>query len=380
MNWTPHHRRIPPAACAALATALFWPAVSAAATQAPVPSHDRTPAAVYRSACQGCHGPDGRGVPQSITALPLAVPDFSDCNFATREPDGDWLAIIHQGGPARGFDPLMPAFGEALTEEELGLALAHVRTFCGDRKAWPSGNLNLPRTLFTEKAFVEDEVVYTASIAVEGDPNISSKLVYEKRFFSKGQFELVVPLGFKQADGEDWTAGLGDVVLGWKQVLFHSLGSGSILAASGEIILPIGDEGGGFGKGVTVFEPFVSFGQLLRGDSFIQAQVGIELPTDTGRAAQEAFWRVSAGKSIARNRWGRTWSPMIELLGFKELEDGQEAHYDLVPQFQVTLNTRQHIMANIGVRIPLDKPGTRSTQIAFYLLWDWFDGGLRDGW
>ena len=380
MSWTSQHRRIPSAACAAFAAALFWPAISAAATQAPVPSHDRTPAAVYRSACQGCHGPDGRGLPQSITALPLEVPDFSDCNFATREPDGDWLAIIHQGGPARGFDPLMPAFGEALAEQELALALAHVRTFCGDRKAWPSGNLNLPRTLFTEKAFVEDEVVYTASIAVEGDPGISSKLVYEKRFFSKGQFELVVPLGFKQADGEDWTAGLGDVVFGWKQVLFHSLGSGSILAASGEIILPIGDEGGGFGKGVTVFEPFVSFGQLLRGDSFIQAQVGIELPTDTGRAAQEAFWRVSAGKSIARNRWGRTWSPMIELLGFKELEDGQEAHYDLVPQFQVTLNTRQHIMANFGVRIPLDKPGTRSTQFAFYLLWDWFDGGLRDGW
>jgi len=380
MSWTSRHRRIPTAACAALAAALFWPAVSAAATQAPVPSHDRTPAALYRSACQGCHGPDGRGIPQSITALPLDVPDFSDCNFATREPDGDWLAIIHQGGPARGFDPLMPAFGEALTEEELTLALAHVRTFCGDRKAWPGGNLNLPRTLFTEKAFVEDEVVYTAAIAVEGDPNVSSKLVYEKRFFSKGQFELVVPLGFKQSEGNDWTAGLGDVVFGWKQVLFHSLTSGSILAASGEIILPIGDEGGGFGKGVTVFEPFVSFGQLLRGDSFIQAQVGIELPVDTGRAAQEAFWRVSAGKSIARNRWGRTWSPMIELLGFKELEDGQEAHYDLVPQFQVTLNTRQHIMANFGVRIPLDKPGTRSTQFAFYLLWDWFDGGLRDGW
>ena len=124
----------------------------------------------------------------------------------------------------------------------------------------------------------------------------------------------------------------------------------------------------------------MSFGQVLRGDSFIQAQAGIELPTDTGRAAQGAFWRVAAGKSFAQNRWGRTWTPMVELLGFKELEDGQEAHYDLVPQFQVTLNTRQHIMANIGVRIPLDKPGTRSTQIAFYLLWDWFDGGLRDGW
>jgi mono/diheme cytochrome c family protein len=364
----------------ALAAALGFPAPSDAAPQQPVPSHDRTPAAVYRSACQGCHGPDGRGMPQSTTALPLPVPDFSDCNFATREPDGDWLAIIHQGGPTRGFDPLMPAFGEALTEEEQELALAHVRTFCGDRKAWPGGNLNLPRTLFTEKAFVEDEVVVTASIAAEGDPNVASKIVYEKRFFSKGQFELVVPLGFKQPEGQDWTTGLGDVVLGWKQVLFHSLTSGSILAASGEIILPIGDEGGGFGQGVTAFEPFVSFGQVLRGDSFIQAQVGGVLPSDTEKAARRAFWRVAAGKSFAENRWGRTWTPMIELLGFEQYEDGQEAHYDLVPQFQVTLNTRQHIMANIGVRIPLDKPGTRSTQIAFYLLWDWFDGGLRDGW
>ena len=380
MSWVFQHRWILPSASLALAAALGFPAPAPAATQEPVPSHRRTPAAVYRSACQGCHGPDGRGMPQSTTALPLPVPDFSDCNFAVREPDSDWLAIIHDGGPARGFDPLMPAFGEALPMAELELALAHVRTFCGDRHAWPGGNLNLPRTLFTEKAFVEDEVVVTASIAAEGDPSVASKVVYEKRFFSKGQFELVVPLGFKKPEGEDWTTGLGDVVLGWKQVLFHSLRSGSILAASGEVILPIGDEGGGFGKGVTVIEPFVSFGQVLRGDSFIQAQVGIELPTDTERAAQEAFWRVAAGKSFSQNRWGRSWTPMVELLGFKELEDGQEAHYDLVPQFQVTLSTRQHIMANIGVRIPLDKPGTRSTQIAFYLLWDWFDGGLADGW
>jgi len=380
MDWKSQRHRPTPAVCLAFCLSVVVPAMTSAATQQPVPSHDRTPAAVYRFACQGCHGPDGRGMPQSITALPLEVPDFSDCNFATREPDGDWLAIIHQGGPARGFDPLMPAFGEALTEEEQELALAHVRTFCGDRKAWPGGNLNLPRTLFTEKAFVEDEVVVTASIAAEGDPAIASKIVYEKRYFSKGQFELVVPLGFKKPEGGDWSTGQGDVILGWKQVLFHSLRSGSILAASGELILPVGDVGGGFAQGVTAFEPFVSFGQALRGDSFIQAQVGGVLPSDTERAARRAFWRVAAGKSFAQSRWGRTWTPMIELLGFEQFKDGEEAHYDLVPQFQVTLNTRQHIMANFGVRIPLDKPGTRSTQIAFYILWDWFDGGLRDGW
>lgn len=380
MRWNSSGRQALSALAAACALVLASWGGAEASPQQPVPSHARTPAEVYRASCQGCHGPDGRGVPQSATALPLPVPDFSDCNFAVREPDSDWLAIIHEGGPARGFDPLMPAFGEALPMQDLEAALAHVRTFCADRTAWPSGNLNLPRTLFTEKAFVEDEVVVTASIAAEGDPAVASKVVYEKRFVSKGQFELVVPLGFKKPAGSDWTTGLGDVVLGWKQVLLHNSRSGSILAASGEVILPIGDEGGGFGKGVTVIEPFVSFGQVLRGDSFIQAQAGIELPTDTAKAAQEAFWRVAAGKSIARNRWGRTWTPMIELLGFRELEDDQEAHYDLVPQFQVTLSQRQHIMANLGVRIPLDKPGTRSTQVAFYLLWDWFDGGLADGW
>lgn len=380
MRWISGQHFMLPLLGLTLALAAAAPVQGSTLPQSPVASHDGTPAGVYRFACQGCHGPDGRGVPHSTTALPLPVPDFTDCNFAAREPDSDWLAIIHEGGPARGFDPLMPAFGEALTEEEQALALAHVRTFCGDRKAWPGGNLNLPRTLFTEKAFVEDEVVITASVAAEGDPAIASKLVYEKRFFSKGQFELVVPLGFKKPEGGDWSTGLGDVILGWKQVLFHSLRRGSILAASGELILPVGDVGGGFAQGVTAFEPFVSFGQVLRGDSFIQAQVGGVLPSDTERAARRAFWRVAAGKSLAQDRWGRTWTPMIELLGFEQFKDGEEAYYDLVPQFQVTLNTRQHIMANFGVRIPLDKPGTRSTQFAFYILWDWFDGGLRDGW
>ncbi|MCK7523967.1 MAG: hypothetical protein MZV64_43255 [Ignavibacteriales bacterium] len=165
---------------------------------------------MHRSACQGCHGPDGRGMPQSTTALPLPVPDFSDCNFAVARAR-QRLAGDHPPGRAgAGIQPrsCRPS-GRPCAESDLELALAHVRTFCADRKAWPGGNLNLPRTLFTEKAFVEDEVVVTASIAAEGDPNIASKMVYEKRFFSKGQFELVVPLGFKKPEGQDWTHGAG---------------------------------------------------------------------------------------------------------------------------------------------------------------------------
>ena len=47
---------------------------------------------------------------------------------------------------------------------------------------------------------------------------------------------------------------------------------------------------------------------------------------------------------------------------------------------QITLNKRQHVRVNIGVRTPINNTAGRNTQLLFYALWDWFDGGLRDGW
>src|SRR5690606_13839418 len=61
---------------------------------------------VYETICIACHGPDGRGGTEMAKTIPL--PDFTDCSFASREPDDDWLAVAHYGGPARGFSPLMP--------------------------------------------------------------------------------------------------------------------------------------------------------------------------------------------------------------------------------------------------------------------------------
>ena len=76
-------------------------------------------AQVYESACATCHGSDGRGKEASQVGFDTPLPDFTDCDFAAREPSSDWLAIIHDGGPTRGFDRLMPAFGEALSNAEI---------------------------------------------------------------------------------------------------------------------------------------------------------------------------------------------------------------------------------------------------------------------
>ena len=66
---------------------------------------------LYHAACAACHGTDGRGQPIAVRGFDVDPPDFTDCSLTTAEADLDWLSVIHQGGPARAFDRLMPAFG-----------------------------------------------------------------------------------------------------------------------------------------------------------------------------------------------------------------------------------------------------------------------------
>ena len=74
------------------------------------------------------------------------------------------------------------------------------------------------------------------------------------------------------------------------------------------------------------------------------------------------------------------WSPMLELITDRDLEDGAKTNVDVMPQFQVTLNRRQHVRVNVGLQVPVANTTGRSKQVVFYLLWDWFDGGLLEGW
>jgi mono/diheme cytochrome c family protein len=335
--------------------------------------------ALYAAACATCHGPDGTGAPRERVGFDLPLPDFTDCSFASREADADWFAVVHQGGPVRAFEPMMPAFGDALTGEEIQRILDHTRSFCRSA-AWPRGELNLPRALVTEKAYPEDEAVLTSMFDASGTGLLMNEVVYERRFGARSHLEVAVPFGARETETGTWSGGIGDVAVGVKRVLSHSLARGSIVSVIGEAILPTGNQDEGFGKGVTVFEPSVAVGQLLSSDAFLQFQSGFELATDRDRAGHEAFWRTVAGRSFTQGRFGRTWSPMVELLGSRELAGGRNARWDVLPQMQVTLNTRQHIMLNAGVRIPVGAREGRPVRVMVYLLWDWFDGGFFEGW
>ena len=90
---------------------------------------------IYRQACAACHSIDGSGQPQSVLGFPQplpnghTVPDFNDCSTNTVEPLADWVAVVHRGGPVRALDRHMPAFGDALTPDQIERAVKHIWTF-----------------------------------------------------------------------------------------------------------------------------------------------------------------------------------------------------------------------------------------------------------
>jgi hypothetical protein len=274
----------------------------------------------------------------------------------------------------------MPSFGEALTSGQIDKVIHYMRGFCKE-KGWPRGELNLPRALATEKAFPEDEEVVTTAINVRGAPEVSNEVVHEQRFGVKNQIEVSAPIDFVRPAPGVWYGGIGDVGLGLKRELFSSLRKGSILSVQGEVIVPTGNRTHGLGGGVTTFETFAAYGQLLPWKSFVQVQGGAELPARTETAPQVVFFRTALGKSFNQNRGlGRLWSPMVEFLADRDLETGARTNWDIMPEMQVTLSRRQHVRANLGLRIPATNTASRPVQLMFYLLWDWQDGKLLEGW
>jgi hypothetical protein len=340
---------------------------------------------IFRLTCATCHATDGAGAPQSVVGfeLPLpnghSFPDFNDCPTNTVEPMADWTAVVNRGGPVRALDRHMPAFGDALSDDQIERVVRYLWSFCTD-PSWPRGDLNLPRPFFTEKAFPENETVWTTGIVGSGAKAVTNELVYERRIGSRAQYEIAVPFNVQQGEpGGSWHRGLGDVELSVKRTFYSDLDRGSIFAAGGAVTLPTGKESEGLGNGFTTFEPFAMWGQIVGTNGFLQLQTGLAIPTDHDRGQNEGFAQAAMGYTIAADRgFGRAWSPMAEVLVAKA--SAGSAQWDVVPQMQVSLSKLQHVLLNVGVRVPLNERQDRKPELLTYFLWDWFDGGLFQFW
>lgn len=336
---------------------------------------------IWNSGCNACHGGHGQGAPQSYTEFkrPDSFPDFTRCDQTTSEPNSAWKAVIVNGGPSFGFSTIMPAFGELLSSEDIDDVIAYMRGFCTN-PSWPRGELNLPRAIVTEKAYPEDEFVLSTAINATGAPGFVTDYIHEERFGVKNQIEVDVPQ-YDQDQDHHWNNGIGDITFGVKRVFYSNLRTGSILSLQGGILPPTGNSKLSFGSGTTTFEPFLAFDQLFPTNTWIQFQMGSDLPRHPNIAPQSMFYRTALGQTwMPDHRLGRQWSPMVEFLATHDLVDGAKTDWDVLPELQVTLSARQHVRADIGVRTPFTDTAGRTPSVEFYILWDWADGKLWKGW
>jgi hypothetical protein len=183
-----------------------------------------------------------------------------------------------------------------------------------------------------------------------------------------------------QRIGATWYSGLGDISVGFKHTIADSERRGFVVSGGAGLTFPTGNERKFLGRRLRIFEPSAAYTQRLPAGGFVHVNAGLDIPFNAVIANDDAFWRAAFGKRFSEHDWGRVWVPMIEVLGVRELAFDEAAVWDVLPELQVTLSTRQHVRATVGVRIPVTAAGSRDKTFVAAIQWDWFEGGLFKGW
>jgi hypothetical protein len=293
--------------------------------------------------CARCHAADGSGKVDepTITVTPM---DFTDCRLSTQEPDADWERAIAKGGPGVGLSPQMPAFEDSLTAEQIRGFVSHLRSFCREA-GWPSGNMNFPRPIFTEKAFPESEVLILP--AISHDREIEFESVYEQRLGKRSMIEFGVPVKNDGVEGVD--------------VAFkHTVFAGN--HAARPAIVSLGLEAALFSD-TAVFEPFVAAGAMIR-DWYLQGQLKVELPHDRAKAERALVYNIYVGRDGSLSP--QTWTIGVEL-------NGENHELALTPQVRQGLTGTGALAASVGLMVPLNEREQRGVRWVGYLLWDYLE-------
>ena len=329
-------------------------------------------AEVYAQACAPCHGADGRGAPAG-SGITVRLPDFSDCSVSTAETTANWAGLVRHGGPFLGMSDQMPAFGDALTDEEVHAVLAYLRGFCAEPR-YPIGDLNYRRPVFVEKAFPEDELILGGEIeAARRARSYTSELELEARVGPRGEVTASLPVGVVDPHGAPLRAGVGDLALSYLHVLLAAPRQASIVSAGAELGLATGNRRHGLGAGTTVVAPQLLSGHAL-GPLVVQTQMRPELPADPARADRRMLYRVAL--QLPLGPYKKCPVPALELEQSQALDASVHAATLLAPTFYLPLSRRGHVALGAGVEIPVAGARPFDWQLGAFLLWEYRDGPL----
>ena len=83
--------------------------------------------APYQYYCAACHGKRGSGDGPNAKNLSIPPRRHNDASYMTNLSDAHLSRIIAEGGALQGFSPLMPPWGEVLSDEEISNLIAFIR-------------------------------------------------------------------------------------------------------------------------------------------------------------------------------------------------------------------------------------------------------------
>ena len=192
-----------------------------------------------------CHLPwarRSRGAEDRRLGLTRRCPDFTDCAFATAEPDPDWQAVVIEGGPIRA--SIGTCRRSATRCRPTRSRWRSATCARSAESAWPRGDLNLPRAFFTEKAFPENESVWATTFSRRRARRRQRRSIYERRIGARNQIEVIVPIAFQQArdrrlDARPWRRRAGVQA----HALCERARRGGSPRPGMEVILPTGQGG-----------------------------------------------------------------------------------------------------------------------------------------
>jgi len=325
---------------------------------------------LYADACASCHGDDGKGQVSGL-GVTVELPDFTWCAFNSEESDRDWALVVAEGGPAAGRSEQMPSFHGALTEQQINQVIAYVRTFCTED--WPSGDLNFPRPLVTEKAYPENEIVLTWNFGRTPNKQRDTQFVwsFEKRIGSRGQIELNVPFSIRDPRDGATVGGIGDVETGAKYVLYDNPETLFILSGGLELGIPTGNFRRELGEGTTILSPFLATGKAW-GDFVGQGSLKFEYPFVTRRAPKAIFYNLALSYPIFDLGRGTEAQGLLEFNGKSEWGTQSPKHFQfyLTPGLRKGLNLAGNWAIAFGVQVPVTRERETNYRVLGYLLYE----------
>jgi mono/diheme cytochrome c family protein len=84
--------------------------------------------ALYQQYCSMCHGPKGKGNGPAAAAMNPKPRDHTDGPYMNALSDAHLTKVISEGGAVVQLSPLMPAWKETLSSQQIADIIAYLRT------------------------------------------------------------------------------------------------------------------------------------------------------------------------------------------------------------------------------------------------------------